>query len=485
MLSQSTTVTRTNTGAPSTDAELEASRELVLTQIRQRQGPVDLRQRLLKGYLGCCAISGCDLVETLDVVLIIPSNLPPATQAANALLLRTDLHTLFDLYLLTIDPTTLTVVIAPELRRSTYADLDGQVVKVPTEGELAPDRRMLAFHYDRMRARVIEKFGVDNAPPARATMRTMNDFQSAPPPSSTNMMVNILPLERQTINVRSWVNSVAFSPNGDILATGSWDGSARIWRTSDAYLVNTLSGNMGEVNSVAFSPNGALVVVGNRGHALQIWNVADGRLLRTITQHEGAVFGVAFSPDGQTLASASWDRTVRIWNFADGNLARTLGGHGGAVNAVTYSADGRLLASGSHDSNARIWRVADGQLLYTLSGHQDAVFSVAFSPNGQFLATGCCDRTVRIWRVADGKHLGTLTGHNGPVFSVAFSPNGQVIASGDYDRTIRLWRVTDGEPLNSAQRHGEGITSLSFSPDGVVLASGSFDATVRLWQIAQ
>jgi len=237
------------------------------------------------------------------------------------------------------------------------------------------------------------------------------------------------------------VASVAFSPDGQTLASGSWDGTVRLWRVADGALLRTLEGHTDWVRSVAFSPDGQTLASGSDDHTVRLWRAADGALLRTLEGHTGWVLSVAFSPDGQTLASGSVDGTVRLWRVADGALLRTLEGHTGPVWSVAFSPDGQTLASGSGDNTVRLWRAADGTLLRTLEGHTGPVWSVAFSPDGQTLASGSDDHTVRLWRVADGALLRTLEGHTGPVWSVAFSPDGQTLASGSGDNTVRLWGV--------------------------------------------
>jgi WD40 repeat protein len=282
----------------------------------------------------------------------------------------------------------------------------------------------------------------------------------------------------------SWVYSVAFSPDGSLLASGSDDRTIKLWRVSDGALVATLTGHTGYVNSVAFSPDGSLMASGSRDYTIKLWRVSDGALVRTLTGHTGYVNSVAFSPDGSLLASGSWDRTIRLWRVSDGALVRTLTGHTGIVASVAFSPDGSLLASGSEDSTIRLWRVSDGALVRTLTGHTGIVASVAFSPDGSLLASGSEDSTIRLWRVSDGALVRTLTGHTGWVDSVAFSPDGRLLASGGWDATIKLWRVSDGALVAILTGHTSIVTSVAFSPDGSLMASGSRDRTIRLWRVS-
>jgi nitrous oxidase accessory protein NosD len=192
----------------------------------------------------------------------------------------------------------------------------------------------------------------------------------------------------------------------------------------------SLTGHTDWVYSVAFSPDGKLLASGSRDWTIKLWDVASGSLVRTLSGHTGAVNSVAFSPDGKLLASGSRDWTIKLWDVASGSLVRTLTGHSESVTSVAFSPDGRLLASGSGDRTIKLWEVASGREVRTLSGHTDWVYSVAFSPDGRLLASGSNDDTIKLWEVATGSEVRTLTGHTDWVYSVAFSPDGKLLASG-------------------------------------------------------
>jgi WD40 repeat protein len=254
----------------------------------------------------------------------------------------------------------------------------------------------------------------------------------------------------------TWVRSLAFSPNGSLLAGGFYDHSVRLWHTTGGTFVRTLLGATDQVHSVAFSPDRQLLAAAADDDTLRIWRVADGSLLKTIHQGAQGVRAVAFSPDGKMLASGGNDGIMRLWRVADGALLHEFKGHTNWVRAVAFSPDGSLLASGSFDDTARLWRVSDGSLLFTLKGHSASVLSVAFSPDGKTLATGSVDKTIGLWRVADGSLLDVLDGHTNFVFSVTFSPDGDYLASGSMDGTVRVWDLATGQPFSP------GVTATSW-----------------------
>jgi WD40 repeat protein len=292
------------------------------------------------------------------------------------------------------------------------------------------------------------------------------------------------------------VKSVALSPDGRTLASGSDDHSVRLWDVAThRQLGSPLTAQPNDVyfglprsSPVAFSPDGKTLAIASGEKSVRLWDVARHRQLgRPLTGHTDAVSSVAFSPDGKTLASGSWDKSVRLWNVASHHqLGSPVTGHTDGVNSVAFSPDGRTLASGSLDESVRLWNVASHrQIGSPLTGHTDPVNSVAFSPDGRTLATGSDDKSVRLWNVASHRQVGSpLPGHTAAVISVVFSPDGRTLASGSDDKSVRLWDVAIGRLLGPpVTGRANAVKSAAFSPDGRTLASGSSDRSVRLWDV--
>ena len=281
----------------------------------------------------------------------------------------------------------------------------------------------------------------------------------------------------------SGVVSVAFSPDGKILATGDVNGRICLWQVADGKQLLTFQGHTGWVWSVAFSPDGQTLASCCHDSLVRLWDRKTGETLRVLHGHTSGVRSVTFSADGRTLASGSLDSSIRLWDLRDGHCLNALHGHTSAVRSVTFSPDGRTLASGSDDSSVRLWDIRDGQCLLVLSGHGDRVCSVSFSSDGRTLASGSDDSSVRLWDVRNGQCLNALHGHTSGVWAVAWSPDGRTLASGSNDSWVRLWDVQTSEALRALHGHISAVRSVAWSPDGRTLASGSNDSSVRLWDV--
>ena len=280
------------------------------------------------------------------------------------------------------------------------------------------------------------------------------------------------------------VNSIAFSRNGEMLASGSSDSTIRLWDALIGTHKRTLRGHWYSVISVAFSPNGRTLASGSWDDTIRLWDAATGAHKRTLRGHTFPVSSVAFSPNGRVLASGSWDDTIRLWDTVTGTHKRTLEGHADWVWSVAFSPDGRTLASGSSDRTVRLWDAVTGAQVRMLRGHTNSVTSVAFSPDGGTLASAGEDKTVRLWNGMTGARKRILRGHTDWVWSVAFSPDSRTLASGSNDETVRLWDAVTGAQVQVLQGHTSGVTSVAFSSDDRTLASGDNDGRVYLWESA-
>jgi len=288
------------------------------------------------------------------------------------------------------------------------------------------------------------------------------------------------------------INTVAFNPEGTLLASASDDGTIILWDVARGRpRLKPLTGHTDWVNDVAFSSDGNLLASAGAGQTVILWEVDTGQIRRRLTGHTGAVGSVAFSPTRPMLASAGDNGTIILWNPESGQqLGEPLIGHTDMVMSLVFSPDGRFLASGDRDSVAMLWDLTSRpyrRFGRPLTEHNNTVLNLAFSPDGRTLATCGWDKTIILWDVSTQKPIGEpLSGHTEGVSTVAFHPDGQTLASGGLDRTIMLWDLSRrqrlAEPL--AEQSAE-VLDLAFSPDGQTLASASDDETIILWDVAQ
>lgn len=293
-------------------------------------------------------------------------------------------------------------------------------------------------------------------------------------------------------NVLSNVNSIAISPDGNILASGNDDKSIIFWDLKTFGAIANIRGHSQAVKSVAFSPDGKLLATASDDKTIKIWDVHNFQEIFTLVGHSHAVKSVAFSPDGKLLASGSWDKTVKIWDVYSGEEICTLTGHQLQISAVAFSPQEKLLASASFDRTIRLWNCKANELqnklknrpYQTLIGHARAVLTVAFSPDGQILATGSDDNTIKLWEVNTGKLIHTLSSHSWSVVTLAFSADGETLISGSWDKTIKLSGVNTTAEIATLSGHEDSVFTLAVSPVALI-ASGSRDKTIKLWQFVE
>lgn len=277
------------------------------------------------------------------------------------------------------------------------------------------------------------------------------------------------------------VYPVAYSPDGRWLASGSWDGTVRLWDAATGESCATLS-HPHVVWELAFGPDGTWLVTGcPDGDRLRIWDVARARVRREIPFPTNNLRSLTVSPDGTRVAARSDDPKSKrprltVCDIASGKTLLSTEG-----SSLAYSPDGRWLAALAVDEKEVLLLDArTHEMAAHFRGHENVVFKAVFSPDNRCLATCSRDHTVRLWQIDSGE-CRVLRGHTDEVYAVAFHPDGTRLATGGQDGTVWLWDLKRGQEVVRLPGHKGFVWSLAFSPYGATLASGSGDGTVRLW----
>jgi WD40 repeat protein len=291
------------------------------------------------------------------------------------------------------------------------------------------------------------------------------------------------------------IYAIAYSDqcNQHLLVSGHEDQTIKLWNVNinaphdletDLQPFQVLRGHSDRILSVAFSPDGQILASGSADRTIRLWHPQTGKLTKILQGHRSWIWGIAISVDSKFLASGSYDHTVKVWDLESGECLQTLQGHPSSVLAVRFSHDGKTLFSSGYDKLVKHWHLGTGECLNTWEADSiNRVWVMAISPNSQYLATGGDDRSVKLWEIETGACLHLLSGHSHPIVSVIFTPNGDRLISGSSDRTIKIWDVATGDCLETLQGHGHWVASLAISQDAKTLISSSWDETIRCWDI--
>lgn len=303
------------------------------------------------------------------------------------------------------------------------------------------------------------------------------------------------------------VQSLAYSPSGELLASGGTDGTVRLWRAVSGEPVAVLDGHRVRVLDLVFSQDGRMLATADLKN-IRLWNIAEsGRqqaaglskssrqseeqpvnLHLVLTEHTHFITALAFSPDGCTLVSASLDETMRMWDVATGEQMRIMLGYRSALYAVAVHA--HMLVTGDVNGAVQLWRIKNAgavQQAETLANCSKRILSVAFSPDGQHVVATCADERLYLWHVPTKAQLFAL---EDPRFDfglgkVVFSPDGQLFATICSDQRVRLWRTKDGALVHLLGAHTIQFRCIAFSPDGQTFVAGVQEGQLYLWDLSR
>jgi WD40 repeat protein len=292
----------------------------------------------------------------------------------------------------------------------------------------------------------------------------------------------------------SWVHSLAFSPDGKTLATGSNDQHVRLWYTATGNLTGQFHADDGLITSLAYSPDGTVLVTASNEHKVRVWDAATFKLLAEAKQ--SLVRTVAFRRGDSMLATASDDKTVKLWKWDGAVLVpvRTLGEHSSAVSAMSFNPQGTVIAAATGDGMLYLWDVESGKPLKSVRLGLHWLTCLAFSPDGMTIAVGGYDKRVELRKADTLESVGTLRGHKESVYSLVFLPDGKTLVSAgahfdmetrnsERPGELKLWDTARLKERLSVDGYESGILCVAISPDGKTLATGDHSNLGRLWDV--
>lgn len=298
----------------------------------------------------------------------------------------------------------------------------------------------------------------------------------------------------------------AWNPINDLLASGSGDSTARIWNLQDSHTSGsdvkhlelrhciqqggTQVPSNKDVTSLDWNSDGTQLATGSYDGYARIWS-SDGQLVSTLGQHKGPIFALKWNKRGNYILSAGVDKTTIIWDSASGEATQQFAFHGAPALDVDWK-NNDTFASCSTDKYIHLCKLGHDQPLKTFQGHTNEVNAIKWDPQGRLLASCSDDMSLKIWSPNNDNCIHDLKAHDKEIYTIKWSPTGPgtnnpnrnlVLASASFDSSVRIWDVEHGKCLYKLTRHNEPVYSVSFSPDGKYLASGSFDKCVHIWSV--
>lgn len=293
------------------------------------------------------------------------------------------------------------------------------------------------------------------------------------------------------------VNSLAVTPDGRWVVSGSSDETVKVWDLNTGIEILTFEGhNFNKYNSiraVVAAPDSKQVASVASGDFIRIWNLKDGKETHAFKDTGRDYDCLAITTNGERVISGSSDGTIQIWDVKSGNLVQSLKGHSESIKAVAVTPDSKYVVSASSEGTLEVWNLNDGQQMFTFKGHDESVNAVALiSINSSHISTGSTERTllisasndkmIKVWDLSDGTLINTLKGHEASVNAVTITPDRKFIVSGSYDRTLKVWDLSNGQLLHTFRSYVDNVRALDISPSGkhIISSSGKY---LKVWNL--
>ena len=304
----------------------------------------------------------------------------------------------------------------------------------------------------------------------------------------SRMAIADLPAITPKTAVQTEIASLAFRPDGQLLAAGTYQ-EVRLVDVESGEIAQRLGGHAETVRALSFSPDGSLLAAAGgmpaRYGEIKIWELEKGQLLRTLEGHSDCIYSVAFSPDGRLLATSSYDRLVKIWDFEQGLEIRTIKGHIDAVYSLAFQQQRRLV-SVSADRTVKVWDVNTGEQLFKpMSEPSGELYALALHPDGELVAAAGADKMIRTWGLTGhgGKLLRSAFAHDSPILCLAFALDGKTLISAGVDRQVKFWNVDTLQEYRVLEQQPDWVLALAVSPNGRTLAVGRYDGAVDFHRV--
>ncbi|MBK9284284.1 MAG: WD40 repeat domain-containing protein [Sphingobacteriaceae bacterium] len=281
------------------------------------------------------------------------------------------------------------------------------------------------------------------------------------------------------------INSIALSPDGKTLVSGSKDETIRFWDLEKKESIKSIVIDHSSVKRVSFNKDASKLLISIYERFAEIDIKSGKKKLSKKKSHTAFAETSIYSEAGDFILTSSWrDNTLSIWKSSNFKKVIDLKEIYWVDNAL-FNKKGNIVYSGGHDNQIKAWDVTTGNMIYALAGHDDWVYDIALSSDEKFIYSAGFDKLIKVWDLNSRKNIATLKGHSEGVVCIDISPDGKWLASGGTDKEIIIWNLSDNSEVKRIKAHADAVTDLKFSKDSKTLYSASLDKTIKGWNLLE